>query len=152
MRSRTLSLCASVVLLWLSTGVAMAGDFFERDGVALGGYDPVTYLEESKPKQGSSSYSHTYKGSMFHFSSADNQRKFAANPEKYAPQYGGFCAYGAAKGAKASTQPDVFSVVDGKLYLNNSRKVQKLWEEDIPGNIALADKKWPEVSKSKQQD
>lgn len=130
----------------------MAGEFFEQDGVALRGYDPVSYFEENKPKLGSSSYSHTYKGSKFYFSSPDNRRKFAESPEKYVPQFGGFCAYGAAKGAKFSTQPDAFAVVDGKLYLNKNRQVQNLWEKDIPGNIALANEKWPDVSKSMQKD
>lgn len=152
MRLRVFSRGVWASLLCLIAGVAMAGEFFEQDGVALRGYDPVSYFEEGKPRQGLASHSHTYKGSTFHFSSPENQRKFAENPQKYAPQFGGFCAYGATKGAKFSTQPDAFAVVDGKLYLNKTRKVQSLWEQDIPGNIALANEKWPEVSKSKQKD
>jgi YHS domain-containing protein len=138
-------------LLFAST-VISAGEYFERDGVALRGYDPVSYFTEGKPQTGLPAHTYVYKGSKFQFASADNQRLFADNPDKYAPQFGGFCAYGTAQGYKVSTQPDAFAVVDGKLYLNYNREVVKIWQQDVPGNIARAERNWPEVSKTEPKD
>ena len=131
---------------------AFAGEFFEVDGHALRGYDPVAYVEAAKPTLGTSEHSFEYQGSKFLFASAENRDKFAADPAKYAPQYGGWCALGTANGYKVSTQPDAFKVVNGKLYLNYNRKVLDLWTKDEPGYIAKADANWPEVSKQSQKD
>ena len=139
-------------LLVLASRIGMAGDFFEVNGTALRGYDPVAYVEANPPTQGLPTHSFVHKGSRFLFASAANQKKFAADPEKYAPQYGGFCALGTANGYKVSTQPNAYAVVDGKLYLNHDTKVLDLWKTDVPGNIAKAEKNWPEVSKSAQKD
>ena len=140
------------VLLLVTATVASAGDFFEKEGVALRGYDPVSYFTEGKPEQGLPTHSYLHKGSTFHFASAENRRVFAGNPDKYAPQFGGYCAYGTAQGYKVSTQPDAFAVVDGKLYLNYNRDVAKIWQQDVPGNIARAEENWPEVSKMELRD
>jgi hypothetical protein len=126
---------------------AMSGDFFEVDGLALRGYDPVAYFEANLPVKGTSANAYTYKGSKFQFVTAANRKKFAADPEKYAPQYGGYCALGTANGYKVKTEPDAFKVVDGKLYLNYDRKVLELWTKDQPGYISRANQNWPEVSK-----
>jgi YHS domain-containing protein len=136
-----------LLALLLASHAALAGDFFEVDGSALRGYDPVSYFDDGKPTRGSPEFTYVYKGSRFTFATAENQRKFAASPEKYAPQYGGFCAYGTSNGYKVSTQPDAFKIVDGKLYLNYNRQVQEIWSKDVPANIARANEKWPEVSK-----
>lgn len=141
---RALSLC---VLMLLSARLASAGDFFEADGAALHGYDPVAYFDANKPVKGLPSNSFTYHGSKFLFASAEHRQMFAANPEKYAPQYGGYCALGTANGYKVSTQPDAFKVVDGKLYLNHDRKVLDIWNKDVPGYVMRANEKWPEVQK-----
>jgi YHS domain-containing protein len=140
------------VLLLLAATVASAGDFFEKDGVALRSYDPVSYFTEGKPQQGLPTHSYVHKGSKFYFASADNRHLFAENPDGYAPQFGGYCAYGTAQGYKVSTQPDAFAVVDGKLYLNYNREVLQIWRQDVPGNIARAEENWPEVSKMKLMD
>jgi YHS domain-containing protein len=126
---------------------AWAGKFFEKDGAALRGYDPVAYFAESKPVKGLPAYEAEYKGSTFHFVSQANRDAFAADPGKYAPQYGGFCAFGTAGGYKASIDPAAFTLVDGKLYLNYNRDVQKEWRKDIPGFVAKADRNWPAVAK-----
>jgi YHS domain-containing protein len=136
----------------LVSGAALAGDFFETDGVALHGYDPVAYFVAARPQQGQSQYSYQYKGSTFYFANEANKRAFIATPEKYAPQFGGYCAYGASQGYKVSTQPDAFAIVKDKLYLNYNTKVQEIWKQDVPGNIARAEKNWPEVSKAPQKD
>ena len=123
-----------------------AGEFFEKDGVALRGYDPVAYFTEGKPVKGSAEHRFDHKGSTFHFASKANRDRFAAEPAKYAPQYGGFCAYGLSGGYKAAIDPAAFTVVGDKLYLNYNRDVQKKWSADVPGHIAKADKNWPSVS------
>jgi YHS domain-containing protein len=123
-----------------------AGEFFEKDGAALRGYDPVAYFKDNKPVKGSAQYTAAYKGSTFHFASQANRDAFAADPAKYAPQYGGFCAFGMAGGYKAAIDPAAFTVVDDKLYLNYDRAIQRQWSKDIPGFIAKADKNWPTVS------
>ena len=125
---------------------ASAGEFFEKNGVALRGYDPVAYFKDNQPIKGVAAYTAEYRGSSFHFASQASRDAFAADPAKYAPQYGGFCAYGAASGYKAAIDPAAFTVVNGKLYLNYDRAVQKEWNKDVPGFIAKADKNWPTVS------
>ncbi len=136
-----------LLVLLLASRIGLAGDFFEVDGAALRGYDPVAYVEANTPTQGLPTHSFTYKGSKFLFASAANQKKFAADPEKYAPQYGGYCALGTANGYKVTTQPDAFKVVDGKLYLNHDREVLDLWTKDEPGYISRANQNWPDVAK-----
>jgi YHS domain-containing protein len=125
---------------------ALAGEFYEKDGVALRGYDPVAYFSDGKPAKGSAQHKAEHKGSTFHFASKANQEAFIANPVKYAPQYGGYCAFGVSGGYKAAIDPAAFTVVDGKLYLNYNRDVQKKWSADIPGHVAKANKNWPSVS------
>jgi YHS domain-containing protein len=145
--------CIRAIALFLLCGpAALAGDFFEAEGFALRGYDPVAYVETNAPVRGSAAHTFEYKGSKFLFESAANREKFAADPTKYAPQYGGFCALGTANGYKVSTQPDAFKVVDGKLYFNYDRKVLELWSKDIPGYLGKADANWPEVSRQPRKD
>lgn len=119
--------------------------FAPTNGVAIHGYDPVAYFRESKPVEGSSDYTTEYKGAKWHFSSQANLDAFTANPTAYAPQYGGYCAFAAAKGGIATTIPEAWEIVDGKLYLNYNLKVQGFWREDIPGFIAQADANWPGI-------
>jgi len=137
---------AAALLMVVFSGGAAAGEYFEKDGVALRGYDPVAYFREGRPVKGLAAYTAKYKGSTFQFVSPVNRDAFVADPTTYAPQYGGFCAYGADGGYKAATDPAAFSVVDGKLYLNYDRAVQKEWNKDVPGHIVKADKNWPTVS------
>jgi YHS domain-containing protein len=135
---------------WLMLGASFscaAGEYFERNGIALDGYDPVAYFVEKKAVAGSSEFTVEHKGSVFRFASAANRDRFRATPDAYAPQYGGYCAYGTAAGYKAKIDPAAWSVVDGKLYLNYDAKVQAEWNKDRTGYIVKADHKWPEVSK-----
>ena len=151
MSNRFLSALAIAALALVSTATR-AGDFFETDGVALRGYDPVAYFVAARPQKGQAQYSYEYKGSKFYFASDANRRAFMQSPDKYAPQFGGYCAYGTSQGYKVSTQPDAFAIVKDKLYLNYDKKVQTIWQQDVPGNIQRAEKNWPEVSKSPQKD
>jgi YHS domain-containing protein len=95
--------------------------------------------------KGKAEFSTEWKGATWEFSSAENLEKFKADPEAYAPQYGGYCAYGVSKGGLVKGEPDQWTIVDGKLYLNYSAGVQKTWSKDIPGFISTADKKWPAI-------
>ena len=126
---------------------ASAGEFFERNGVAISGYDLVAYFDEKRPVKGVPEFRAEFRGSTFQFISAAHRDAFAADPEKFSPQYGGYCAYGTAKGYKAKIDPEAFTVVQGKLYLNYSDAVQTRWLSDIPGYIEKADVNWPEVQK-----
>ena len=137
-----LALAAATLILAVPS---FAGEFFEKDGAALRGYDPVAYFTEHRPVEGSTEFTAEYQGSTFRFANKANRDAFAAAPARYAPQYGGYCAFGTAHGHKAAIDPAVFSVVDGKLYLNYDRDVQKQWSGDIPGYITKADANWPEV-------
>ncbi len=116
-------------------------------GIAINGYDPVAYFTESKPVEGNAEFSALWNGAKWHFSSDANRKKFLAMPKKYAPQYGGYCAFAVSYGSTATTVPEAWSIVDGKLYLNYSLGVRSRWRTDIPGYIKKADKNWPGVLK-----
>ena len=139
-------LAAAVAASLLLVANAWAGEFFERGGAALHGHDAVAYFKDGKPVKGAAAHQAEYKGSTFLFASQVNRDAFAADPARYAPQYGGYCAFGVSGGYKAATDPAAFTVADGKLYLNYNRAVQKQWSADVPGFIAKADKNWPAVT------
>ena len=111
------------------------------DGVAIKGYDPVAYFE-GKVVEGSVEFTYRWNEATWRFANAANRDRFAASPAAYAPQYGGFCAYGLAKGYKAPVDPKAWRIVDGKLYLNYSASVQQSWLTDVPGYIKQADANW----------
>ena len=119
---------------------------FERGGVAASGYDVVAYFTEGSAVEGSDTYTAPYEGATWRFSSAENRDQFAANPAQYAPKYGGYCAYAAASGSKVPTDPNAWSIVDNKLYLNYSKSIQRRWEANEAAYIAEADQKWPSIS------
>lgn len=144
---RIVSRMAGALLASMLASQVWAGEFFEVDGLALRGYDPVAYVEADRPLVGDAAHAFTYLGSKFLFASSANRAKFISAPEKYAPQFGGFCALGTANGYKVATEPDAFKVVGGKLYLNYNRKVLDLWSKDMPGYIAKANGNWSAVSK-----
>ena len=114
-------------------------------GTAIDGTDPISYFTQGRPVEGKSDITFEWNGATWRFTSVENRDRFAAAPHKYAPQYGGYCAWAVSKGYTASTDPEAWAIVDGKLYLNYSKSVQKQWEQDVPGNISAADKNWPEV-------
>jgi YHS domain-containing protein len=114
-------------------------------GVAIEGTDPVAYFEEGKPVAGSSDFEHEWMGATWRFASAANRDRFATDPETYAPQYGGYCAWAVSQGYTAKIDPVAWKIVDGKLYLNYSKDVQTQWAGDIPGNVAKADANWPKI-------
>lgn len=120
-------------------------EIFVNGGAAINGYDPVAYFTDGRPVRGSDAITSEWNGATWWFATAENKASFDADPEAYAPQYGGYCAWAVAEGYTASTDPDAWKIEDGKLYLNFSRRIQRRWERDIPGNIARADANWPRV-------
>jgi YHS domain-containing protein len=113
------------------------------DGVALGGYDAVSYFSGNEPVIGDPAITADFGGATYRFASAASRDMFKAEPEKFAPQYGGYCAYAAAKGALAPGDPMAWTVEKDKLYINLSPAIKQTWSKDIPGNIAKADANWP---------
>ena len=115
---------------------------YEPNGIAIRGYDTVAYFTQGKPVKGDEQFSTQWEGATWRFSSQDNLDLFTADPEKYAPQYGGYCAYGVAQGSLVKIEPDLWSIVDDKLYLNYNKSFNNKWKKDIPGFIATADEKF----------
>lgn len=115
--------------------------------IAVGGHDPVAYFTEGMPVKGKAKFSTEYKSATFRFATAENLALFEENPEKYAPQYGGYCAWAVAEGKTAKGDPEYWKIVDGKLYLNYNKKIQERWEQDQASYIVKADTNWPEVLK-----
>ena len=147
--TRFLAFIAFVLLAVGAAGAARADkpDVYAANGAAIGGYDPVAYFTEKKPVKGSPQFSFAWKGAVWHFASAANRDTFKADPAKYAPQYGGYCAFGASQGYAVKTEPDAWTIVDGKLYLNYNTTVRTKWSENIPERIKAADKNWPAILK-----
>ncbi|MEM9783244.1 MAG: YHS domain-containing (seleno)protein [Pseudomonadota bacterium] len=114
-------------------------------GTAIDGTDPVSYFTEGRPVEGSSDFTYEWNGATWRFASAENREAFIADPARYAPQYGGYCAWAVSQGYTASTTPEAWAIVDDKLYLNYSASVQETWNKDVPGFIASADENWPGV-------
>ncbi len=129
---------------------AHAGSVNEENGIAIRGYDPVAYFTAGRPTPGLRKHRARHEGATFLFATAANRDSFVANPAKYAPRYGGFCAYGASRGYKAAVDPAAFSVVGGRLYLNYDAEVKQLWSADVPGFVEKADRNWPEVVKTEK--
>ncbi len=110
-----------------------------------GGYDTVSYFEAGQPTKGSSDYTAEYKGATWRFANAENLARFTANPERYAPAYGGYCAWAVSQGYLAKGDPKHWTIRDGRLYLNYNQSVQDQWLEDPDGFIQQADMNWPKV-------
>ncbi len=117
----------------------------KNSDLALSGYDPVAYFTLGEPTEGSETFSTEYQGANFLFASQENLDLFLASPDQYAPQYGGYCAWAAAQGKTAAGNPQHWAIVDGRLYLNYNRRIQRRWDADQADFIAAADEKWPEV-------
>lgn len=124
---------------------AMQPPVYAVDGVAIGGYDPVGYFDNLHPVEGSPEYAAEWNGAVWHFASEANRSRFLEDPEAFAPQYGGYCAYAVSRGGTAKTEPDAFTIHEGRLYLNYDLAVQRLWRRDVPGNIEAGNENWPGV-------
>jgi len=151
MKLRTLFVAAALVTA--PTVIAAPAAFADKEAVytgrfsntALQGYDPVAYFTVGEPTKGSDDFTTTYNGAEFKFASAENLATFEADPEAYAPQYGGYCAWAVAQGQTAKGDARRWAIVDGKLYLNYNKGIQKKWDKDRAGFIEAGDQNWPTV-------
>jgi len=155
-RRNYISLAAMVTITTLSAGAfpqlvyaydeqSTSSLNVDSKGVALKGYDPVSYFSSGGPATGKSGYTATHDGATYWFANAENRDIFKANPSKYSPAYGGFCAMGIALEKKLDVNPQLWRIVDGKLYLNIHKEAQARWLEDTKGNISQADKIWAKI-------
>lgn len=142
----------SVLIVALGIAGAMTlrgqtpGSINTANGVALQGYDVVAYHLQQQAVKGTRAYTHQWRGVTWQFATAENRDRFAQSPESFAPEFGGFCAYGVSRGYAVDIDPQAFAVVDGKLYLNYSKRVQSTWNQDRAGYIEKARQNWPKVS------
>jgi YHS domain-containing protein len=141
-RRRTLR-AAALLLLALPLRLGAQAINTDRTGVALGGYDAVAYHEDQRAVPGTGDLTVHHDGATYRFSTAAHRDAFVADPARYLPAYGGYCAYGVSRGYKVKVDPEAFTVVDGTLYLNYDKGVQERWLKDIPGYVAKADANWP---------
>jgi hypothetical protein len=138
---RTLIIFALVLLLLTGFRGPAVGKSPVEDG-AIKGYDPVAYFQAGQAQKGNESYSFQWHDLTWYFSTKENRDLFATSPEKYAPQYDGYCAWAMSEGRKAQADPEVWKIVSVKLYLNCSQSAYEKWSRDIPGNIKKADTNW----------
>ena len=131
--------------LLAQTAAAAEPPVFATGGVAINGYDPVGYFTEGKAVKGSPKHTVDWDGATLQFASAENKVMFEGDPEKYAPKYGGYCAYAVSKGGTATTDPDAWSIHEDRLYLNYSKSVRALWAARKRHHIKQADMNWPNV-------
>ncbi|MCG8589994.1 MAG: YHS domain protein [Proteobacteria bacterium] len=133
----------ALMLVMASTSAALAS--VEHSLTGAGGYDLVSYHNGEKPLPGNGNHVSEVDGVVYLFANAANKKKFERNPQKYLPAYGGYCAYGVAVGKKFVGDPNVWEVVDGRLYLNLDNKIKGIWAKDVSGNIEKADETWPKI-------
>ncbi len=141
----TFAVATPALALLGQTGMAATPSIYANDGIAVDGTDVVGYFTQGEPVPGNADITHDWMGVTWRFSTEENRAAFAAAPEEYAPQYGGYCAWAVSEGYTASTVPHAWKIVDGKLYLNYSRRIQRKWERDIPARIAAANANWPTI-------
>ena len=113
--------------------------------LAIQGYDPVSYFTEGKAVKGYPDFSYEWRGSIWQFSNSDHRACFIADPEKYSPQYGGYCAYGISLGKIFNGDPDIWTIKEGRLYFNLNQDIAKIWEQDVHANVKKADIEWPKL-------
>ena len=133
----------AVIVLFAYGARAQQAEIFSPSGKAIRGYDPVAFFHDGKPVMGADSLTYTWKGAQWNFANRANLDSFKVHPDRYAPQYGGYCAYGMAQGHKAPTQVDTWSIVDGKLYFNYNQNVKTGWDKGRKAMIEKADLQWP---------
>lgn len=131
---------AMAAFVAVTAGLLIVAGAARADGAVNSTFIGGTVIE------GSSAHTYQWKGATWKFASRENRDSFAASPRKFAPQYGGYCAWAVARGYTAGIDPEAWRVVDGKLYLNNSKSIRKRWAQDIPGNIAKGDANWPKIA------
>jgi len=141
-----LLLLSIFVTLYTSGAVAQNTQYCSKEGVAIKGYDPVAYFIQHEALEGKDNFSTEWSGSTWKFISQANLDSFKVAPQKYAPQYGGYCAYGLSENHKSPSDPMAWTIVGQKLYLNYNPKVKQMWQKDTIARIKTADQNWPAVN------
>lgn len=136
---------APTAALYSQPAFAAQSPVFASENIAINGYDPVAYFTTSEPVEGLAEFSSGWEDATVLFASAAHKEMFDGNPEKYAPKYGGYCAFAVSRGYTASTVPEAWTVHEGRLYLNYSRSVRALWSARRSSHIQSADANWPGV-------
>ena len=145
-RRQTLAAVSGLVMpLIAAPRLAWASVIYVEDAVAIDGSDPVAYFDNAGPMAGDPSITTTWNGATWWFASTANRDAFVADPERWAPQYGGYCAYAMSRGYVAATVPEAWTIDNDRLYLNYSLNVRSRWDRDRAQNIALGDENWPMV-------
>lgn len=141
------ALLAAPALLGLAPSAALAREpeIFAIDGVAIRGTDPVAYFTEGAPMAGAAAHAVARGGAEWRFATRAAREAFEMDPDRYAPRFGGYCAYAASKGYLAPTVPEAWTVYEGRLYLNANLRARELWLADVPGNIAKGEANWPGI-------
>lgn len=152
MKTATHLFVTACVLLSIVASVPTFAEEYDHSTPGISGYDPVAYFSDGKPVRGSGYHAAVVDGVTYVFASSDHQEMFEANPEKYLPAYGGYCAYGLGAGKKFVADPEVWRIVEGKLYLNLNKRIQEKWEKDIPGFIKKGDANWSVMTNKKPSD
>jgi len=145
-------LIGGLVLAASITAVPLFAGDVTHSTPGVGGYDPVAYFTDGKPVRGSGYHVAVQDGVTYAFANAEHKNLFIANPNTYLPAYGGYCAYGVAVGKKFVADPEVWKIVDGRLYLNLDKGIQDKWQKDVPGYIKKADKNWGEIKDKNASD
>ena len=133
------------ILFLFALILSASADSVKNSVVGIGGYDPVSYHTAKRPQRGTGSFAIMHAGVNYLFASENNMKLFKENPEKYLPAYGGYCAFGVAVGKKFISDPEVWDIIEGRLYLNLDNKIKGMWVKDIKGYIQKADANWKKI-------
>jgi YHS domain-containing protein len=142
---KTISITVLVLAAFVSNLPAGEPVNVDSNGVAIQGYDPVAYFTDNRPVKGKPELVATYNGATYYFASTEHKTQFEKEPGKYAPRFGGFCAFGVSHGAIAPSSVDAFQIIDGQLVLQNNKDILKRWQEDSKGNLKKAEVNWPQL-------
>lgn len=129
------------------TDVPAVRPVYAKNGLALSGYDPVTYFDEGRPREGQAEHQLKWRGATWQFVSLTNCERFEMDPHAFAPSYGGYCAYTVANHMPMKADPTAWTIYEGRLYMNFNESLRILWRRDIPGFIAAADLYWAATQK-----
>jgi YHS domain-containing protein len=149
MNTQYFKILSILILTWLISCNSSTSEIYQVNNYAIDGYDVVAFHTHQKPIKGNKEFSFHWKDANWLFVNQTNLDKFIKEPERYAPQYGGYCAYGMSQGYKASTEADTWTILDHKLYFNYNQDVKKKWNLDQEGYIEKADDYWPNIKLSK---
>ena len=141
--SRRLVLCLSVLGVFIPASAALADDAANNSRIVLGGYDPVSYFTDGKPEKGLAELSASYDNGTYWFKNSDHRAMFVANPDRYAPQFGGLCAIDLSHGIKTEPDPEAWTIADGKLYVFSDKRGPSVFSQQGPSIVEAAAKNWP---------